>query len=103
MNSELIKRLKNMQQEMEKKQNELNDKEFVVEKQGITISAKGDMSIQKITIDEALVDPDDIELLEDLIVVSFNELIDNIKEAQNEIAPKDIQVGSLSRCLNHKK
>ncbi|WP_334686934.1 YbaB/EbfC family nucleoid-associated protein [Mycoplasmopsis felis] len=73
-----------------KKQNELNDKEFVVEKQGITISAKGDMSIQKITIDEALVDPDDIELLEDLIVVSFNELIDNIKEAQNEIAPKDI-------------
>lgn len=47
------------------------------------------MSIQKITIDEALVDPDDIELLEDLIVVSFNELIDNIKEAQNEIAPKD--------------
>ncbi|MCU9933946.1 YbaB/EbfC family nucleoid-associated protein [Mycoplasmopsis felis] len=103
MNPELIKRLKNMQQEMEKKQNELNDKEFVVEKQGITISAKGDMSIQKITIDEALVDPDDIELLEDLIVVSFNELIDNIKEAQNEIAPKDIQVGSLSRCLNHKK
>ncbi|BBU47882.1 YbaB/EbfC family nucleoid-associated protein [Mycoplasmopsis felis] len=93
MNPELIKRLKNMQQEMEKKQNELNDKEFVVEKQGITISAKGDMSIQKITIDEALVDPDDIELLEDLIVVSFNELIDNIKEAQNEIAPKDIPGG----------
>ncbi|MCU9939550.1 YbaB/EbfC family nucleoid-associated protein [Mycoplasmopsis felis] len=93
MNPELIKRLKNMQQEMEKKQNELNDKEFVVEKQGITISAKGDMSIQKITIDEALVDPDDIELLEDLIVVSFNELIDNIKEAQNEIAPKDMLGG----------
>ncbi|MEI2462195.1 YbaB/EbfC family nucleoid-associated protein [Mycoplasmopsis felis] len=93
MNPELIKRLKNMQQEMEKKQNELNDKEFVVEKQGITISAKGDMSIQKITIDEALVDPDDIELLEDLIVVSFNELIDNIKEAQNEIAPKDMPGG----------
>ncbi|UWV80060.1 YbaB/EbfC family nucleoid-associated protein [Mycoplasmopsis felis] len=93
MNPELIKRLKNMQQEMEKKQNELNDKEFVVEKQGITISAKGDMSIQKITIDEALVDPDDIELLEDLIVVSFNELIDNIKEAQNEIAPKDTPGG----------
>ncbi|WP_322908953.1 YbaB/EbfC family nucleoid-associated protein [Mycoplasmopsis felis] len=93
MNPELIKRLKNMQQEMENKQNELNDKEFVVEKQGITISAKGDMSIQKITIDEALVDPDDIELLEDLIVVSFNELIDNIKEAQNEIAPKDMPGG----------
>ncbi|WP_322875490.1 YbaB/EbfC family nucleoid-associated protein [Mycoplasmopsis felis] len=93
MNPELIKRLKNMQQEMEKKQNELNDKEFVVEKQGITISAKGDMSIQKIRIDEALVDPDDIELLEDLIVVSFNELIDNIKEAQNEIAPKDMPGG----------
>ncbi|WP_322908414.1 YbaB/EbfC family nucleoid-associated protein [Mycoplasmopsis felis] len=93
MNPELIKRLKNMQQEMEKKQNELNDKEFVVEKQGITISAKGDMSIKKITIDEALVDPDDIELLEDLIVVSFNELIDNIKEAQNEIAPKDMPGG----------
>ncbi|WP_416322726.1 YbaB/EbfC family nucleoid-associated protein [Mycoplasmopsis felis] len=93
MNPELIKRLKNMQQEMEKKQNELNDKEFLVEKQGITISAKGDMSIQKITIDEALVDPDDIELLEDLIVVSFNELIDNIKEAQNEIAPKDMPGG----------
>ncbi|WXA52396.1 YbaB/EbfC family nucleoid-associated protein [Mycoplasmopsis cynos] len=93
MNPELIKRLKNMQQEMEKKQNELNHKEFVVEKQGITISAKGDMSIQKITIDEALVDPDDIELLEDLIVVSFNELIDNIKEAQNEISPKDMPGG----------
>ncbi|WAM02985.1 hypothetical protein ONA22_04050 [Mycoplasmopsis cynos] len=41
MNPELIKRLKSMQKELETKQAELESKEFVVEKQGIKITALG--------------------------------------------------------------
>ncbi|TDV23561.1 hypothetical protein BCF59_0552 [Mycoplasmopsis mustelae] len=93
MNPELIKRLKKMQSEIDAKQKEFSNLEFSVEKQGIKITAKGDFSIQKIDIDPALIDPDDKELLEDLLIVSINELIDKINEEQNKIIPKDMPGG----------
>ncbi|WAM07152.1 YbaB/EbfC family nucleoid-associated protein [Mycoplasmopsis cynos] len=79
MNPELIKRLKSMQKELETKQAELESKEFVVEKQGIKITALGAREIQNIELDEILIDPEDKELLQDLLVVAFNELMDKIQ------------------------
>ncbi|AKF41419.1 hypothetical protein MCANUFG4_02775 [Mycoplasmopsis canis UFG4] len=87
MNPELIKRLKTMQKELESKQAELESKEFIVEKQGIKISALGNREIQNIELDDALIDPDDKELLQDLLVVALNELFEKIQEEQDKMAP----------------
>ncbi|SYV97875.1 YbaB/EbfC family nucleoid-associated protein [Mycoplasmopsis edwardii] len=93
MNPEFIKRLKNMQKELENKQAELEEKEFVVEKQGIKITALGSREIQNIELDEALIDPDDKELLQDLLVVALNELFEQIQEAHNDLAPTNLPGG----------
>ncbi|AWX70180.1 YbaB/EbfC family nucleoid-associated protein [Mycoplasmopsis anatis] len=87
MNPEMLKRLRKMQSELEKKQKEFNEKEFIVEKQGVKIVAFGNKKIKSISIDEMLIDPEDKELIEDLIVVAWNELIDEIEEAEEELAP----------------
>ncbi|TNK82568.1 nucleoid-associated protein, YbaB/EbfC family [Mycoplasmopsis pullorum] len=88
MNPEMIKRLKKMQAEMEAKQKELESKEFTVKKQGIEIIGTGDLKITKINIDEMLIDPDDKELLEDLLMIAINELTEQIQEEQEKLAPQ---------------
>ncbi|QZE12619.1 YbaB/EbfC family nucleoid-associated protein [Mycoplasma sp. Ms02] len=87
MNPEMIKRLKKLQSEMELKQKELEKKEFKVEKHGVNLVMLGDFSVSSIKIDESLIDPEDKELLEDLLVVALNEAIDQIQEAQEALAP----------------
>ncbi|VEU70016.1 YbaB/EbfC family nucleoid-associated protein [Mycoplasmopsis glycophila] len=88
MNPEMIKRLKRMQDEMEKKQKEIEAKEFVVEKQGIKVIMLGNFLVKQIIVDEALVDPEDKDILEDLIVIAINEGIDLIKEEQAKAMPQ---------------
>ncbi|WP_027121352.1 YbaB/EbfC family nucleoid-associated protein [Mycoplasma leonicaptivi] len=88
MNQEMLKKLKNMQKDLELKQDEFNKKDFIVERQGVKIKAKGNMLIESVEIDEVLIDPDDKELLEDLLIVAFNELVDKIEEEQKSLAPK---------------
>ncbi|QNM93626.1 YbaB/EbfC family nucleoid-associated protein [Mycoplasma sp. Pen4] len=87
MSPDFLRRIKNMQKELEQKQKELEDKEFTVEKQGITVVVKGDMSVQSIDIDEVLIDPEDKEIIQDLIIIAINEAIDMIKEEQEKLAP----------------
>ncbi|WP_025755699.1 YbaB/EbfC family nucleoid-associated protein [Mycoplasmopsis cricetuli] len=88
MNNEMLKQLKKMQLDLEKKQQELEEKVFTITKQGIKVEIKGDFSIQKITVDELLIDPEDKEILEDLILITINEAIDKIKEENEKITPK---------------
>ncbi|MHA0272964.1 YbaB/EbfC family nucleoid-associated protein [Mycoplasma sp. 48589B] len=87
MSPDFLRRIKTMQKELEAKQKDLEEKEFVIEKQGIKLTMKGDYSIVSLELDELLVDPDDIELLQDLLVVAFNEGIDLIKEETEKLAP----------------
>ncbi|VEU76192.1 YbaB/EbfC family nucleoid-associated protein [Mycoplasmopsis columboralis] len=88
MNNEMLKQLKKMQSELEKKQKDLDEKIFSVEKQGIVIKMKGNFTLVSLSVDEMLVDPEDKDILEDLIVVAMNELIDLIKEENEKIAPQ---------------
>ncbi len=48
----------------------------------VTATASGDGNITKITIDKSAVDPDDIELLEDLVTAAVNEAQRKAKELQ---------------------
>ena len=83
----MMAQAKKMQAEIEKGKAELAAKEFTVEKQGVTLVVTGDRKIKSININEILVDPEDKDILEDLMVIAFNDAMDMISEAEAALAP----------------
>ena len=81
----MMQQAKKMQEELETKKKELSKKEFVVEKQGITVVMMGDRKLKSVAINDVLIDPEDKDILEDLTVIAINEAIDKINEAEAEI------------------
>ncbi len=84
----LMQQAKKMQKDMAKKQQVFNSKEFTIENQGITIKMSGEKKVLSIDIDKMLIDPEDIETLNDLLQITFNQLIDKIDNELNSSMPK---------------
>lgn len=82
--NQLMKEAKKMQADMEKSQGELQAKEFEATAGGGAISVKvlGSKQIKEINIQKDVVDPDDVEMLEDLIITCVNEALRKVDEAQ---------------------
>jgi len=82
----LMKEAKKMQAEMQKSQEELSSKEFDATAGGGVISVKvtGDKVIKEIKIKKEAVDPDDVEMLEDLILTCVNEALGKVDSAQSQ-------------------
>ena len=82
----LMKEAKKMQAEMQKSQEELATKEFDATAGGGAISAKatGEKVIKEIKIKPDVVDPDDVEMLEDLILTCVNEALRKVDSAQSQ-------------------
>lgn len=80
----LMKEAKKMQASMEKSQEELAQKEFDATAGGGAISVKvlGDKTLKEIKIQKDVVDPDDVEMLEDLILTCVNEALRKVDLAQ---------------------
>ena len=75
-----------MQRELQKAQEELAKKEFTVNKAGLVeITVLGSKEIKSIKIEEDGFDPDNKEMVEELIVSGINELFEQIDEASDEI------------------
>ena len=68
--NEMLKRAKKMQEQAAIEEAEIAKKEFTVEKQGIKVVFLGTRKIKSIKFNEALIDPDDPELLEDLTMMN---------------------------------
>ena len=81
---QLMKEAKKMQADMEKSQEELASKEFDATAGGGAISVKvsGDKQIKEIVIKKDVVDPDDVEMLQDLILTCVNEALRKVDSAQ---------------------
>ncbi|MBQ6331940.1 MAG: YbaB/EbfC family nucleoid-associated protein [Clostridia bacterium] len=81
---QMMMKAQKMQQEIQKKQQELYEREFTATAGGgmVTVTVKGDKTVQSIKLDPACVDPDDVEMLEDLIVAGVNAAI---KEASDTV------------------
>ena len=76
-----------MQREMQKKQAELEAQEFTISKGGaVTVVVKGDKSVKSISIDKDAMDPDNKEMVEELIALAINEAIDQINAKEAEIS-----------------
>ena len=84
--SSVVKRAQQMQEEMEKIQTEIEAKEVTATSGGgmVTVVATGKKEIKEITIKPEVVDPDDIETLQDLIIVAVNDAINQADEMMAE-------------------
>ena len=82
--NQLMKEAKKMQADMEKNQEELSQKEFEATAGGGAISVKvsGNKEIKEITIKKEVVDPEDVEMLQDLILTCINEALRKVDSAQ---------------------
>ena len=83
--NQLMKEAKKMQADMEKSQEELSSKEFEATAGGgaITVKVSGDKMLKGITINKDVVDPDDVEMLQDLILTCVNEALRKVDSAAN--------------------
>ena len=71
-----------MQRQMEEQQKELETKEFTATAGGgaVEVTVTGKREVTKVKLAEEVVDPDDIEMLEDLIVAATNEALRQVEE-----------------------
>ncbi len=84
----LMKQAQKMQQEMQKAQKELEEKVFEGQAGGgvVKIEMNGKKEMTAVTIDPEAVDPDDIEMLQDLIIAAYNQAAEQIdEETQNKM------------------
>ena len=80
----IMKEAKKMQADLEKNQQELAEKEFEASAGGgaINVKVSGSKEIKEIKIQKDVVDPDDVEMLEDLILTCVNEALRKVDSAQ---------------------
>ena len=75
INMNMIKQAQKMQQDMQRMQAELEQKEYTAQAGGGVVSATvtGRHELKSVTIDPEAVDPADVEMLQDLVVAAVNE------------------------------
>ena len=78
----LMKQAQKMQRQMEEQAKEMETKEFTATAGGgaVEVTVSGVKEIVKVKLAEEVVDPDDIEMLEDLIVAAVNEALRKVDE-----------------------
>ncbi len=86
----LMKQAQRMQRQMEESQKELEEKEITAAAGGgaVEVTISGKKEITKVKLSPEVVDPDDIEMLEDLIMAAANEAIRQIEELSQESMAK---------------
>ena len=82
----MIKQAQKMQEQMEQLKSELDEREYTVQAGGgaVTVVINGKKEIQKIDISKDIVDPDDIETLEDVLTAAFNEAIKRVEDTNEQ-------------------
>ena len=81
--SNLMKQAQRMQRQMEENQKALEEKEFTASAGGgvVEVTISGKKEVTKVKLDPEAVDPDDVEMLEDLIMAATNEALRKAEEA----------------------
>lgn len=84
---DLMKKAKQMQQAMENQQKALEEKEFEASSGGgmVTVKMNGSGQLLSLKIEPEAVDPDDVEMLEDLIMAAIGEVQSQVNEASSEM------------------
>lgn len=83
----LMKQAQRMQRQMEEKQAEIEAKEWEAAAGGgaVTVRVSGKKEVVSVKLSPEVVDPDDIEMLEDLIVAATNEALRKMEEESSQV------------------
>ena len=78
----LMKQAQRMQRQMEETTKELEEKEYSASAGGgaVTVTVSGKKEVLSVKLSEEVVDPDDIEMLQDLIVAATNEALRKMED-----------------------
>ena len=81
----MMKQAQKMQRDAEAAQQEINETEFSATAGGGMVEAvvMGDNSVKSLRIDPEAIDPEDAEMLEDMVVAAINEALRNAQETAN--------------------
>lgn len=91
---QLMRQAQKMQEQLVKAQEELEEKVYSASSGGgaVVCELSGKLNINKINIKKEVVDPDDVEMLEDLVVAAVNEAIrlanEDKENTMGQMAPK---------------
>ena len=92
----MIRQAQKMQEEMAAKQAELDAKEYEVQAGGgaVTVKINGKLEVSNIEIDPDVVDPDDVETLQDILTAAVNEAIKTVNDTNSR------EMGKITGGLN---
>ena len=83
---QMMTQAQKIQRELQKAQNELLEKEFSVTKGGaVTITMLGSHEIVSINIEEDALEPENKDMIQDMLALAINELIEKIEEEKGDI------------------
>ena len=82
----MMKQAQKMQLELAKAQEEVKDMTFEATAGGgmVKVVASGDMSVTSIVIDPEAVDPEDVEMLQDMVTAAVNEALRGVSELSSQ-------------------
>ena len=92
----MLKQAQKMQEDMAALQEDLDNREYDIKTGGGVVSIKidGKLEIKNIELEPDIVDPDDIETLQDILVAAVNEAIKTVTSTNNE------EMGKITGSLN---
>ena len=92
----MMRQAQKMQADMESKQQELQAKEYDISAGGeaVQIKINGKKELLSLQISEAIVDPEDIETLQDILIAAFNEAIKTVEAESAD------EMGRIAGSLN---
>lgn len=92
----MMKQAQKMQQDFLRMQKELEEKEFTAKAGGgmVTAVVNGNREVTKIEIKPEAVDPDDVEMLQDLVLAAVNEVLRKVEETSSA------EMGKITGGLN---
>lgn len=88
--NQLMRQAQKMQEDMQRKRQELDETEFSSSVGGGMVEVKmtGNKQLKGISIKPEVVDPDDVEMLEDLVVSAVNDVLGQIARKEQEMMPQ---------------
>jgi len=86
MNRDLMRQMQKMQERMAKAQEELHNTSVEGSAGGgaVTVAVTGGLQVQSVKIAPEVVDPGDVEMLEDLVTAALNEALEKVQALQSE-------------------
>ncbi len=86
---QMMRQAQKMQEQMQKAQQELENTEVEGSAGGgmVTVTMNGKKKLLSVSIKPEAVDPDDIEMLEDLILAAYNDAFEEAEELEQELSP----------------